>query len=93
METQSIRELWQHMQRSSPHRHKLASAALTCAWKRAMPDRVIAKTEHVFFKKGKLFIRLTSSVLRQSLLLHKAEVLDRVRAFAPAQCAFDIIFL
>lgn len=89
----TIREALQQMRQSLPQKRKLEEAELICAWKKAMPEVVCKRTERMFYKQGKFFVRLSSAPLRQELELNKDKVLTLLQEHAP-ECNFsDLVFL
>lgn len=92
-EPKTLQEVMQQMRERSPHKHKLEEAMLVCAWKVVMPEVVRRRTECMFYKQGKFFVRLSSAPLRQELGLNKTKVLDLLRGHARGCDLMDVIFL
>ena len=55
---------------------KLLKTELMVNWDRVMGPSVANKTSKVEFKRGVLYIQLSSSVLRQELQWHKTKIID-----------------
>ena len=89
----TLQEALQQMLQRTPYKHKMEAATLVCAWKAAMPEIVIQRTERVFYKEGKLFVKLNSSALRQALRLNKEKMIARLQAQAPDSGKFDVVLL
>ena len=89
----TLQEALQQLKQSSPYKHKLEEATLVCAWKSAMPAVVRKRTEHTFYKQGKLYVQLSSAPLRQELRLNKNKVLALLRGHAQECVLKDVIFL
>ena len=83
----------QQMIAQSPHKAQLDAAAARCAWKAIMPNAVHKRTESIFFKQGKLFVKLNSSTLRQELRLKKEQVLTRLREHTKNKAIEEIVFI
>lgn len=89
----TIQEVLQQIRQRSPHKYRLEAAMWVCAWKETMPKVVHQKTQRVFYKQGKLFVQLSSAVLRQELRLHKGKVLTMLQKYAQACTLQDVVFL
>ena len=89
----TLKEALQQMKQHSPYKHKLEEVTLACAWKTVMPKVVSKRTESIFYKHGKLFVRLSSAPLRQELQLNKNKVLELLQAHAKGCSLTDVVFL
>jgi len=89
----TISQAVQQLIAQSPYKHKLAEAAIICAWKQVMPPTVLQRTEQTFVKQDKLFIKINSAPLRQELRNMQEQVLERLRAAVPDCTITALVFL
>jgi hypothetical protein len=62
-------------------------------WPEIMGETVAKRTEQLFVKEQKLYVRLSSAPLKQELQLRKAKVLERIHQFAGMGAIQDVVFL
>ncbi len=62
------------------------------AWKNLMGNGVNSYTKNVAFKNGKLYVELTSSVLREELSLGKSKILKIINDDLGREVVLDLIF-
>ncbi len=61
------------------------------AWKNLMGNGVNSYTKNVMFKSGKLYVELTSSVLRQELSLGKSKIIKIINDDLGREVVLDVI--
>ena len=89
----TLEEVVQKILARSPHKPQLTAAAVRCAWKAIMPDAVHKRTESIFVKQGKLFVKLNSAALSQELRLNNAQVLIRLKEHIKDSTLEEVIFV
>jgi Dna[CI] antecedent, DciA len=62
------------------------------AWKNLMGNGVNSYTKNVAFKNSKLYVELTSSVLREELSLGKSKILKIINDDLGREVVLDLIF-
>ena len=62
------------------------------AWRELLGEGVAHYTRDVYFRRGVLHVRLTSSVLRAELILNKQNLIDRLNEHAGMEIVKDIVF-
>ncbi|KAA9332941.1 DUF721 domain-containing protein [Hymenobacter busanensis] len=72
---------------------KLNEVYVVSSWERIMGRAVALKTQEVFFRNGKLFVRLTSSPLKHELFMAKSKVADIINKEVGEQLIQEVVFL
>ncbi len=62
------------------------------AWKNLMGNGVNSYTKNIIFKNGKLYVELTSSVLREELSLGKSKIIKIINDDLGNETVIDVIF-
>jgi Dna[CI] antecedent, DciA len=62
------------------------------AWKNLMGNGVNSYTKNIAFKNGKLYVELTSSVLREELSLGKSKIIKIINDDFGREVILDVIF-
>ncbi|MEO1219177.1 MAG: DciA family protein [Bacteroidota bacterium] len=62
-----------------PHQDRLTTAQILLAWKQLMPAPVQKRIQKAFVKQDKLFVKVGSAALRQSLVASKSRILERMQ--------------
>ncbi len=66
--------------------------AVKDAWKNLMGNGVNSYTKNVVFKNGKLYVELTSSVLREELSFGKSKIIKIINDDFGREVVSDVIF-
>ncbi len=77
----------------SPYKDKLQGATIVCAWYQVMPPIITQRTEQIFFKQNKLFLKISSSPLRQEIQNAKSQVLAQLKEAVPEVEIWDLVWL
>jgi predicted nucleic acid-binding Zn ribbon protein len=72
---------------------KLGEVQLVQNWEKIMGKPIAMKTQQLYFKEGKLFVRLTSAPLKHELNMSKSKVIDLLNIEAGSEVVKDVIFL
>jgi hypothetical protein len=91
-EPATINQLLKKLIEQSPYRHKLEEASIIDAWYRTMPTIVKRRTEQVYVKQNKVFVKLNSAPLRQELQNTKHQVLKTLQPYIVDYTIVDILF-
>ena len=91
-ETKSIAELVRVMCREEGLETPLNEYRLINAWSQVLGQAVQSYTKDLKIYNQVLFVTLTSSVLRQELLMNRKALVHKLNDFAKAQVITDIVF-
>ncbi|AKD02844.1 DUF721 domain-containing protein [Pontibacter korlensis] len=72
---------------------KLSEVQLVQNWEKIMGKPIALKTQQLYFKDGKLFVRLTSAPLKHELNMSKSKVIEILNTEAGSNVVKDIVFL
>ncbi|MFD2513961.1 DUF721 domain-containing protein [Pontibacter locisalis] len=72
---------------------KLGEVQLVQNWEKIMGKPIAMKTQQLYFKDGKLFVRLTSAPLKHELNMSKSKVIELLNIEAGSDVVKDVIFL
>nr|WP_304608491.1 DUF721 domain-containing protein [Pontibacter anaerobius] len=72
---------------------KLSEVQLVQNWEKIMGKPIALKTQQLYFKDGKLFVKLTSAPLKHELNMSKSKVIEILNTEAGNNVVKDIIFL
>lgn len=70
---------------------KLSEVNIVNSWEKIMGKTIASKTEQIFIRDKKLFIRLTSSVLRQELSYAKSKIIELINKEAGSEIVNEVI--
>lgn len=89
---QSLTEVLRSFMRAEGLETPLNQYRVVQAWPQVMGDGIAHYTEEVFIKNQTLFVKITSSVLRNDLNLNRATLVKRLNEHVGAQVISDIHF-
>ncbi|MEJ8802553.1 DUF721 domain-containing protein [Pontibacter sp. H249] len=72
---------------------KLGEVQLVQNWEKIMGKPIAMKTQQLYFKDGKLFVRLTSAPLKHELNMSKSKVIELLNIEAGSDVVKDVVFL
>lgn len=72
---------------------KLSEVQLVQNWEKIMGKPIALKTQELYFKEGKLFVRLNSAPLKHELNMSKRKVIDILNTEAGREVVQDVVFL
>ncbi|MCJ8163741.1 DUF721 domain-containing protein [Pontibacter sp. E15-1] len=72
---------------------KLGEVQLVQNWEKVMGKPIAMKTQQLYFKDGKLFVRLTSAPLKHELNMSKSKVIELLNTEAGSEVVKDVVFL
>ncbi|RNI26966.1 DUF721 domain-containing protein [Rufibacter latericius] len=72
---------------------KLSEVQLVSSWEKIMGKAISMKTQEVFVRNRKLYVRLTSAPLKHELNMAKGKVMTLINLEMGEQVVDDVIFL
>lgn len=72
---------------------KLTEVGLVNSWERLVPPAIARATKDIYIKDEKLFLRISSSVMRNELMMIKEGLKSRLNENAGSEVIKDIVFL
>ncbi len=91
-ETKSIAELVRVMCREEGLETPLNEYRLVQAWSQVLGPAVRSYTKELFIRNQVLYVSVTSSVLRQELLMNRKSLVHKLNSHVKAQVITDIVF-
>ena len=91
-ETKSIAELVKVMCREEGLETPLNEYRLVQAWSQVLGPAVRSYTKELFIRNQILYVKVTSSVLRQELLMNRKTLVRKLNDHVKAQVITDIVF-
>jgi hypothetical protein len=70
---------------------KMSEINIVNSWEKLMGRTIANKTEEIFIRDKKLFIRLSSSVLRQELSYAKSKIVELINKEAGNEIVTEVI--
>ena len=77
--TLSINELTSEVYNTKPMKKRLSEAEIFNTWNRISDEKILSRTEKLFLKEDKIYIKLMSSPLRNELDNNKKIILEKFR--------------
>ena len=77
--TLSINELTSEVYNTKPMKKALNEAEIFNTWNRICDEKILSRTEKLFLKEDKIYIKLISSPLRNELDNNKRIILEKFR--------------
>lgn len=90
---QPLKEVLKEYVDSLKMNRKLTEVGLINSWERMVPPAIARATKEIFIKDEKLFLKISSSVMRNELMLIKAGLMDRLNEKSGTNVIKDIVFL
>lgn len=91
-ETKSIAELVRATCREDGLETPLNEYRLIQAWPKIFGNAVRAYTKDLYIRNQILYVTLSSSVLRQELMMNRKVIVHRLNEYVKAQVITDIVF-
>lgn len=92
-DTSILKDAFQDLLHSYKIKDKFNATQLVSSWGKLMGSPIASRTEKVFMKERKLFVKLTSAPLKHELNLSKTKVLDIFKKEFGENSLEDIVFL
>ncbi|UYZ58400.1 DUF721 domain-containing protein [Hymenobacter latericus] len=72
---------------------KMNEVYVVASWERIMGRAVALKTQEVYFRNNKLFVRLTSAPLKHELFMAKTRVAEIINSEVGEDIVHEVVFL
>ena len=72
---------------------KLSEVNIVQSWEKIMGKPIALKTQQLYFKDSKLFVRLTSAPLKHELNMSKSKVIELLNREVGTDAVKDVVFL
>lgn len=72
---------------------KLSEVHITESWAKIMGKPIAMKTQELYFRDHKLFVRLTSAPLKHELNMSKSKVIELLNREVGNEAVLDVVFL
>ncbi len=90
--TQSIAEVIRAYLRESKLEQPLKERQLVQSWETLLGKSVARSTTRIYIREGKLFVHLSSSVVRNELFMLQDEILKKLNEAAGEELVREIVF-
>lgn len=91
--TEAIGEVLKQYFEENPFiRKKLAENRVISAWSVLFGKTIVSYTSNIYLKNNKLYVHLTSSVLRSELLMAKDKMIKALNEYAGMDVVEEIVF-
>ncbi len=87
-----VKEVISQLFKENSRKQKFDETALIAAWPRLMGPAVASRTEKLYIRNQKLVVKLSSSVLRNEMVMMRSKIIEHLNGFAGQQLINDIIF-
>ncbi|MFC6996589.1 DUF721 domain-containing protein [Rufibacter roseus] len=92
-DTISLKDSIESMLKAYKLNGKLSEVQLVSSWEKIMGKAIALKTQEVFVRNRKLFVRLTSAPLKHELNMAKAKVVSLINSEMGEQVIDEVVFL
>lgn len=92
-ETNTVKSALQEMLSTYRIKDKFTATQITSSWGRMMGEPIAKRTEKVYMKNKKIFVKLTSAPLKNELSLSKQKVKNLFQKEFGEDTIEDIVFL
>lgn len=92
-ETNTVKSALHEMLNTYRLKDKFTATQIASSWNRLMGEPIAKRTEKVYMKNKKLFVKLTSAPLKNELSLSKQKVKSLFQQEFGADTIEDIVFL
>ena len=72
---------------------KLNEVTIIESWEKIMGKAIALKTQELFFRDSKLYVRLSSAPLKHELVMAKSKVIELINAEVGMTAISDVVFL
>jgi len=91
-QTQKIDEVISECLRDLDIEKKLKEVRVTSGWEQLMGITVARRTSQVYIRNRILYVHLTSSVLKNELLMMRRHIVDKINEYAGQTIIDEIVF-
>ena len=89
----TLKEAIEQMLQVYKIKRKYEETGITAAWPELVGKSVANRTKELFINDKKLFVRIESSVIKNELMLMRAQIIEKINDRANAKIVEEIIFL
>nr|WP_294792302.1 DUF721 domain-containing protein [uncultured Mucilaginibacter sp.] len=89
----SLKEAFEQMLKVYKIKRRFDETAVVAHWPNFVGKSVANRTKELYIHDRKLFLRIESSVIKNELLLMRAQIIEKINAEAGDELINDIIFL
>lgn len=89
----TLKEAIEQMLQVYKIKRKYEETGITTAWPELVGKSVANRTKELFINDKKLFVRIESSVIKNELMLMRAQIIEKINDRAKAKIVEEIIFL
>lgn len=79
------------MEENTMLKSRIAEHRVLRAWKEILGEGVSKYTTNLYFKRGVLFVHLSSSVLRAELMMNKKNLIEKLNEYAGMNIIRNIV--
>ena len=89
--TQPIEQVIREFLRDNHIEQKLKEVSIVSQWESLMGRMVAVRTSEIYIRNHILYIRVTSSVLKNELMMMRQEIIDRINEHAGEKLVEKIV--
>jgi hypothetical protein len=89
----SLKEAIEQMLQVYKIKRKYDETGIKASWPELVGKSVANRTKEIYIHDKKLFLRIESSVIKNELLLMRAQIIEKINAEAKGVLVEEIIFL
>ncbi|QKJ31391.1 DUF721 domain-containing protein [Mucilaginibacter mali] len=89
----TLKEAIEQMLQVYKIKRKYEETGITTAWPELVGKSVANRTRELYINDKKLFVRIESSVIKNELMLMRAQIIEKINDRANARIVEEIIFL
>jgi predicted nucleic acid-binding Zn ribbon protein len=91
--TQPIEQVIREFLRDNHIEQKLKEVSIVSQWESLMGRMVAVRTSEIYIRNHILYIRVTSSVLKNELMMMRQEIIDRINEHAGEKLVEKIVII
>ncbi|WPU94998.1 DUF721 domain-containing protein [Mucilaginibacter sabulilitoris] len=89
----SLKEAIEQMLNVYKIKRRFDETAVVAAWPELVGKPVANRTKELFIRDKKLFLRIESSVIKNELMMMRAQIMDKINEKANSVLVEEVIFL
>ena len=90
---QPLKESLQALVNAYKLQGKLNEVTIVESWEKIMGRAIAIKTQEIYFRNGKLFVRLSSAPLKHELVMAKSKVIELINSEVGMKAIEEVVFL
>jgi predicted nucleic acid-binding Zn ribbon protein len=90
---QPLKETLQALVNAYKLQGKLNEVTIVESWEKIMGRAIAIKTQEIYFRNGKLFVRISSAPLKHELVMAKTKVIELINAEVGTKAISEVVFL